>query len=96
MSDSESVITIDYNIEKEIEYSRKLIKDDIKNCKNCKLIHYQLKNNFNVFTDGVNENIFSYIGCSDCILRNHFVDSDVSIHIYGLVGNNDYPEHRDI
>ena len=96
MSDSESVVTVDYNIDKEVEYGRKLIEDDIKNCKNCKLIHYQLKNNFNLFTDGVNENIFSYIGCSDCVLRNCFLDSDVSIHIYGLVGNNDYPEHEDI
>ena len=45
-------VTIDYNIEKEIEYARKLIKDDIKNCKNCKLISYQLSNNFNVFSEG--------------------------------------------
>ena len=96
MSDSESVVTVDYNIEKEIEYGRKLIKDDIKNCKNCKLIYYQLKNNFNVFTDGVNENFFSYIGCSDCVSRNCYLDYDVSTLIYSLVRNNEYPEHEDI
>ena len=55
-----------------------------------------MSNNFNVFTNSVNENIFSYIGCSDCILRNCFLDSDVSVLICGLVGNKDYPKHRDI
>ena len=96
MSDNESVVTVDYNIDKEVEYGRKLIKDDIKNCKNCKLIHYQLKNNLNLFSEGVNENIFSYIGCSDCVDRMRYLEYDVAIHIYGLVGNNDYPKHRDI
>ena len=96
MSDSESVVTVDYNIEKEIEYGRKLIKDDIRNCKNCKLIYYQLKNNFNVFNDGVNENIFSYIGCSDCVSRNYYLEYDVSILIYSLVSTNEFPNHRNI
>ena len=96
MSDTESVVTIDYNIDKEIEYGRKLINDDMKNCKNCKLIHYQLKNNFNVFSEGVNENIFSFIGCSNCVDRMKYLEYDVAILIYGLVGNNEYPEHRDI
>ena len=96
MSDNESVVTIDYNIEKEIEYGRKFIKDDIKNCKNCKLIHYQLRNNFNNLFDGVNENIFSYIGCSNCVDRMRYLEYDVSVLIYSLVGNNDYPEHFDI
>ena len=30
MKDTESVVTIDYNVEREIEYGRKLIYDDIK------------------------------------------------------------------
>ena len=96
MSDNESVVTIDYNIEKEVEYGRKFIKDDIKNCKNCKLIHYQLRNNCNLFSEGVNENIFSYIGCSNCVDRMRYLEYDVSVLIYSLVGSNDYPEHRDI
>ena len=44
----------------------------------------------------VNENIFSYIGCSNCVDRMKYLDYDVAIRIYGLVGNNDYPKHRDI
>ena len=52
--------------------------------------------NFNLFSEGVNENIFSYIGCSNCVDRMKYLEYDVAIHIYGLVGNNDYPKHRDI
>ena len=96
MSDTDSVVTIDYNIEKEIEYGRKLIRDDMKNCKNCKLIHYQLRNNFNVFTEGVNENIFSFIGCYNCVDRMKYLEYDVAVLIYSLVGQNDYPNHRSI
>ena len=96
MIDSESVVTLDYNIDKEIARGRKLIHDDMQNCKNCKLIHYQLRNNFNVFSEGVNENIFSYIGCSNCVDRMRYLEYDVSTLIYGLVGNNDYPEYRDV
>ena len=95
-SDTGSIVTVGYNIEKEIEYGRKLIHDDIKYCNNCKLIRYQLRNNFNVFSDGVNENIFSYIGCTNCVDRMRYLEYDVSVLIYGLVGNNDYPKHRDI
>ena len=91
---AKSVVTLDYNIDKEIARGRKLIHDDMQNCKNCKLIHYQLRNNFNVFSEGVNENIFSYIGCSNCVDRMRYLEYDVSTLIYGLVGNNDYPTYR--
>ena len=64
----------------------------MNNCKNCKLIHYQLKNNFNLFS----ENIFSYIGCSKCVDRMKYLEYDVAIHRYGLVGNNDYPKQINI
>ena len=39
---------------------------------------------------------FSYIGCSNCVDRMRYLEYNVSVLIYGLVGNNDYPEHRDI
>ena len=39
---------------------------------------------------------FSYIGCSNCIDRMKYLEYDVTIHIYGLDGNNEYPKHRDI
>ena len=68
----------------------------LKNCKNYKLIHYQFRNNFSLFSEGVNEKIYSYIGCSNCVDRVRYLEYDVSVLIYGLVDNNDYPEYRDI
>ena len=39
---------------------------------------------------------FSYIGCSNCVDRVRYLEYDVAVLIYGLFGNNDYLEHRDI
>ena len=81
---------------KKLSMEENLKKDDIKNCNNCKLIHYQLKNEFNLFSEGVDENIFSYIGCSNCVDRMRYLEYDVSVLIHGLVGKNNYPGHNDI
>ena len=58
-------------------------------------MHYQLKINSNVFSDGVNENMFSYIGCSNWVDRMRYLEHDVSV-LYGLAVNNGYPKHKNI
>ena len=96
MRDTESVVAIPINEEKEIEYKRKFIKDEIKKCDVCVRIHNKLGQTFNVLPDGVNTKVFSYICCNKCLDRYKILEKDIYVSIYCLVEFKEYPPERKI